>query len=55
MSPLILSHFAVSVVYHVKAYGQYGQLTVHYETACNVVNYALFINRVVVTQRKLGG
>lgn len=53
--PVILSHFAVGVVYHVKAYGQYGQLTKRYETACKVVNYALFINRVVVPHRKLGG
>ena len=52
---VIISHLAVGVVHHVKAYGQYGQLTKRYETACKVVNYALFVNRVVVPHRKLGG
>jgi hypothetical protein len=52
---VILSHFAVGMVYHVKAYGQYGQLTKRYETACKVLNYALFVNWVVVNHRKLGG
>ncbi len=53
--PVIISHLAVGVVHHVKAYGQYGQLTKRYETACKVINYALFINRIVVPHRKLGG
>jgi hypothetical protein len=53
--PVILSHLAVGVVHHVKAYGQYGQLIKHYDTACKVINYALFINRIVVPHRKLGG
>ncbi len=42
-------------MHDVKAYGQYGQLTKRYETACKVMNYALFVNRVVVPHRKLGG
>jgi hypothetical protein len=42
-------------VHDVKAYGQYGQLTKRYETACKVMNYALFVNRVVVPHGKLGG
>jgi hypothetical protein len=29
--PVILSHLAVGVVHHVKAYGQYGQLIKRYD------------------------
>jgi hypothetical protein len=51
--PVILSHFAADLVYH--GHGQYGQLAKPYETACKVANYALFVNRVVVTHRRLRG
>ena len=53
--PVLLYHFVVGVVHAVKAYGQYGQLTKWYETACKVVNFGLALNRVVVPHRKLGG
>lgn len=52
---MLLYHFIVGVVHAVKAYGQYGQLTKWYETACKVVNFGLALNGVVVPHRKLGG
>jgi len=53
--PVLLHHFVVGAVHHVKAYGQYGQLTKHYETACKVVNFGLSLNRAVVHHKKLSG
>jgi hypothetical protein len=53
--PVLLYHFAVGFVHAVKAYGQYGQLTKWYETACRVVNFGLALNWVVVPHKKLGG
>jgi hypothetical protein len=52
---VLLYHFAVGVVHAVKAYGQYGQLTKRYETACKVVNHGLVHNWLVVPHKKLGG
>jgi len=53
--PVLLTHFVIGVVFHVKPYGQYGQLTKRLDTACAVINYALCINRVLVPNRKVGG
>jgi len=53
--PVLLYHFVVGVVHAAKAYGQYGQLTKWYETACRVVNFGLALNWVVVPHMKLGG
>jgi len=36
-------------------YGHYGEVTKHYETACKVINYGLSTNKVVVSNRKVGG
>ncbi len=32
--PVILGHFVLSVVHALKVYGQYGEVTKQYETAC---------------------
>jgi hypothetical protein len=36
--PVTLTHFVIGVVFHVKPYGQYGQLTNRLDTACAVIN-----------------
>ena len=53
--PVILVHFVVAVVDAVKVYGQYGQMTKQYETACKAIDYGLAFNRFVVPHRKAGG
>jgi hypothetical protein len=51
--PVLLYHFVIRLVHVVKAYGQYGQLTKQYMTACKEINFGLALNRVVVPHRKL--
>jgi hypothetical protein len=46
-SPVTLVHFALCLVHSVKVYGQYGEVTKRYETACKVINYGLSTNKVV--------
>ena len=53
--PVILGHFVLCVVHALKVYGQYGEVTKRYETACKVINYGLSVNKVVVSNRKVGG
>ena len=53
--PVTLLHFAVGVVHALKVYGQYGQLTKHYDMGCKVIYYGLSLNRVVVHHKKLKG
>jgi hypothetical protein len=54
-SPVTLVHFVLCVVQSVKVYGQYGEVTKHYKTACKVINYGLSTNKVVVSNQKVGG
>jgi hypothetical protein len=39
----------------VKVYGQYGGVSKHYDTAYQVVNYGLCVNKFAVPHQKLGG
>ncbi len=48
-SPVMLVQFVLCVVHSVKVFGQYGEVTKHYETACMVINYGLSTNKVVVS------
>lgn len=50
-----LAHLVVGVVHAVKVYGEYGKLMKRYEMACKVVNYAIVVNRVVVSHSKFCG
>jgi hypothetical protein len=52
---VLLTHFVIGVVFHVKPYDQYGQLTKRLHMACAMINDALFINRVLVPHHKVGG
>jgi hypothetical protein len=52
---ILLSHFVLGVVHAVKVYGQYGEVSKHYDMACQVINYGLGVNKFVVSHRKLGG
>jgi hypothetical protein len=51
---VLFTHFVIGAVFQVEPYGQYGQLTMHLDTACAIINYALFFNRVVVPHHKIG-
>ena len=53
--PLLVVHLAVGIVHAVKVYGEYGKMIKRYKMACKVINYALTLNRVVVSHSKLGG
>lgn len=52
---ILLSHFVLGIVHAVKVYGQYGEVSKRYDTACQVINYGLGVNKFVVPHRKLGG
>ncbi len=53
--PVPLVHLAVGIVHAVRVYGEYGKMIKRYEMACKVINYAVTLNRVVVSHSKLGG
>jgi hypothetical protein len=52
---ILLSHFVLGMVHAVKVYGQYGEVSKHYDMAYQVINYGLSVNKFVVLHRKLGG
>jgi hypothetical protein len=54
-SPVTLVHFVLCVVHSVRVYGQYGEVTKRYKTACKVINYGLSTNKVVVSNQKVSG
>jgi hypothetical protein len=53
--PILLSHFVLGMVHAVKVYGQYGEVSKHYDIACHAINYGLGVNKFVVPHQKLGG
>ena len=53
--PVMLGHFVLCVVNSLKVYGQYGEVTKRYDTACKVINYGLLVNKVVKSNQKVGG